>query len=68
MENLTVIVVVCGLSALCLGQWLLIWRLTDRLLMQARLPTLGPVLTTPPEAPTPVVPQRRRVMSVEVPD
>lgn len=36
------------LGIIVAGQWILIWRLTDRLLMQANIPKLGPVRIAAP--------------------
>ncbi len=45
------IVVIATLSAIIGGQWLLIWRLLDRILVLSHVPSLGPVRTTPPDDP-----------------
>lgn len=56
------------LASVIAGQFVVIWRLLDRLLIQAHIPTLGPVRTTPPEE-TPVpVETRRKMFSVKIPE
>lgn len=56
------------LSLIIAGQWIIIWRLLDRLLIQAHIPSLGPVRTTPPEK-TPERPdQRKKLFSAKIPD
>jgi hypothetical protein len=69
METIVVIlaIAVLGLLGIVAGQWLLIWRLLDRLLMSRNIPSLGPVRTTAPvEAPPP--PARQPIMTFQVPD
>ena len=59
-----VAVVILGL--LVVGQWIVIWRLIDRLLMQARLPALGPIRTSPPAVMPEAVDPRRKLFSVNI--
>lgn len=55
-------------AAVIAGQWLLIWRLLNRLLVQAHIPSLGPVRTTPP-AEAPERPQaRKKLFSATIPE
>lgn len=54
------------LSFLVLAQWLLVWRLVDRLLVQARVPSLGPVRTAPPAENKPQVDPRTKLFSVKI--
>jgi hypothetical protein len=61
------IIVVVVLSLVVGGQWLLIWRLLDRLLMSKSIPSLGPVRSK--EDPTPVErPKPVPLMTLEIPD
>lgn len=71
METITLILVVAVLGLLCIvaGQWLLIWRLIDRLLWSKSIPSLGPVRSTSPTpAPAPEQMRREPIMTFQVPD
>lgn len=66
--NLTLVIVCLGLLGIVGCQWLLIWRLIDRLLWSKSIPSLGPVLSKsqPPADPEP--PKRAPLFSVQIPD
>ncbi len=59
-----------GLIALFViaGQWLLIWRLIDRLLVQSHIPSLGPVRTSPPDDRLDAPQPRKKLFSVRIPE
>ena len=60
------VVVVIVLTGMCAGQWLIIWRLLDRLLIKASVSPLGPIISTaPPEKPERVE-TRKKLFSVKV--
>ena len=65
--SLGVVVIVLVLAVMVIAQWIIIWRLLNRLLIQARVPSLGPVLSSPPEprkqAPKP---ERQPIMRVKL--
>lgn len=66
----TVVALVIALVVLCAivaGQWLLIWRLLDRLLISKSIPGLGPVRSTAPDAPA-ERPRPKPIMTVAIPD
>lgn len=56
------------LSGLVGAQWVLIWKLLDRLLIQAKIPALGPVLATTPPVEGPALGSPRKVFRVPVLD
>lgn len=70
MENLTLVlvIVVIGLLSIVGGQWILIWRLLDRLLMSRSIPSLGPVRATPPAAAEPAPVRKEPIMKFQIPD
>lgn len=48
------------LAFVVIAQWLLIWRLIERLLLQAKIPSLGPVQIMPPsKAPIAPIPKKK---------
>lgn len=52
------------LSIMNVIEGILIWKLLDRLLLQAHIPTLGPVLSTPPAEPPKPKETRHKLFSV----
>ena len=58
---------IIGLLCIIAFQWVLIWKLLDRLLMQANIPKLGPVVSRPPATiPTPAD-DKKKLFSVRIP-
>lgn len=64
------IIAILVLASIVAGQWLLIWRLTDRLLMQSHIPSLGPVRSSPPSDAEELSKEttRRKLFSVPIHD
>lgn len=60
-------VAIAILGGIVAVQWVIIWRLMDRLLVQSRIPSLGPVRTAPPDTP-PEPRTPRKLFSVPVED
>lgn len=54
------------LGFIVIGQWVLIWRLLDRCLLQGRVPSLGPVRAAAPPEPPVAVDPRRKLFSVNL--
>lgn len=60
------LVIIGILTIIVVGQWILIWRLLDRLLVQAHVPSLGPVRTTPPLSQPQRPDTRKKLFTVNV--
>lgn len=69
--------VIGALTVVIFAQWLLIWRLIDRLLFQSKIPSLGPVrvpraieqmLNAQQEEKGQEPPARRKLFTAKVPD
>jgi hypothetical protein len=58
--------VIFVLLFLVIGEWIVIWRLLNRLLIQARVPSLGPVMTMPPKNTPERKEPRRPIMRVKL--
>jgi hypothetical protein len=60
-------VAIAVMALIIAGQFIIIWQLMNRLLIQAHIPTLTPVRAEPPaEAPPP--PVRKKAFSVQMGD
>jgi hypothetical protein len=60
-------VAIVALSLMVAGQWLLIWRLVDRLLITNNVPSLGPVRVNPPaETPDPKKPRKIATLPIQI--
>lgn len=55
------------LAFVVLGQWILIWRLLERLLLQAKIPLLGPVQILPQKVERPDPPStKKKLFSIAI--
>lgn len=53
-----------ALVVVVIGQWLVIWRLLDRLLIQSNIPALGPVRVREPRSEPPEQPKRKPLFQI----
>lgn len=61
-------IAVVVLALVVAGQWLLVWKLIQSLLVQAKLPALGPVMAPRTQVEDAPPPPRKKVFTVPIQD